>query len=62
LYIAFLTIKGEKEMECPECKKVFGDLLMVMIGQSMCPACGNILEYTDIISNEHYEEEKDDKQ
>jgi hypothetical protein len=44
-------------MKCSRCNEVFGDPFMSFIGQSMCPECGNILEFTDIISNEHYEEE-----
>jgi len=49
-------------MECPECKEVFGDPSMTILGQSMCPACGNILEYTDIISDEYYEENNENNQ
>lgn len=43
-------------MKCPECEWSSDDPSMIILGQSMCPNCGNILRYTDIISNEYYEE------
>ena len=55
-------ITKEIKMECPECKEVFSDPSMTILGQSMCPACGNILEYTDIISDEYYEENNENNQ
>jgi hypothetical protein len=39
-------------MKCPGCGWVAEDPSMNIIGQSMCPTCGNLLEYTDIISDE----------
>ena len=44
-------------MKCSECNEVFNDPFMSVIGQSMCPVCGDILQFTDIISTEHCEEE-----
>jgi hypothetical protein len=44
-------LKGDK-MKCPECGCVEGDPSIALLGQSMCPNCGNIMEFTDIISNE----------
>jgi predicted nucleic acid-binding Zn-ribbon protein len=39
-------------MKCPDCGEVINDPSMAIIGQSMCPSCGNILDFTDVISNE----------
>ena len=47
-------------MKCPDCDWVEGDPSMTILGQSMCPACGKILDFTDIISNEVSNEEEYD--
>jgi hypothetical protein len=47
-------------MKCSECDWVEGDLSMAILGQSMCPNCGNIMEFTDVISNEVSDEEEYD--
>lgn len=51
-------------MKCPDCGWVAEDPSLNFIGQSMCPACGKVLDFTDIIghtyiiSNEVSDEEK----
>jgi len=45
-------------MKCSECGEVINDPMMTIIGQSMCPNCGNILNFTDIISNEVSDDEE----